>query len=267
MINQRETGLDLWGTVSGGAPGTGDRRGHHRSKITLAEPEHELRSGRRAHHVRLLLGAAELIIGSLRRECLDHHCLGRAVPFADPGKLEYDNRSRCHLTLNGDAPVCRRVQKPQFGEGVGLPEVGGLHHRWWQREWEVTPHAQLQPAKMEVSPTTGQGIRKVANGHRFHALGAVRRPSDSSSSISRRRGAGAAPRRVSERASPPLSSASGTSGDAVEATNGQGGADTLSNYRDLERGCGTRRAVRPRRLLEIEGHRPGTETVRLRPIE
>lgn len=75
---------------------------------------------------------AERLIGSLRRECLDHvivleevHLLRILAKY-----FEYYNATRCHLSLAGDAPEPRGVQKPELGEVVEIPEVGGLHHRY-----------------------------------------------------------------------------------------------------------------------------------------
>ena len=44
--------------------------------------------------------------------------------------FQYYHRSRCHLSLNGDAPVARAVQGPEMGQVIELSEVGGLHHRY-----------------------------------------------------------------------------------------------------------------------------------------
>ena len=46
------------------------------------------------------------------------------------GYFEYYGRSRCHLSLAGDAPEPRLVQGAELGAVVELPEVGGLHHRY-----------------------------------------------------------------------------------------------------------------------------------------
>ncbi len=75
---------------------------------------------------------AERLIGSLRRECLDHvvilgelHLLRILAEY-----FAYYNRARCHLSLVGDAPEPRAVQGPALGRVLELPEVGGLHHRY-----------------------------------------------------------------------------------------------------------------------------------------
>jgi hypothetical protein len=46
------------------------------------------------------------------------------------GYFDYYNRSRCHLSLVGDAPEPRHAQGPELGRVVELPEAGGLHHRY-----------------------------------------------------------------------------------------------------------------------------------------
>src|SRR6266566_2999094 len=77
----------------------------------------------------------ERVIGSVRRECLDHvivlnqHCLSRHLRRF----LEYYHRSRCHLSLLKDAPDTRPIQPPEQGRVVSVPHVGGLHHRYERR--------------------------------------------------------------------------------------------------------------------------------------
>ena len=44
--------------------------------------------------------------------------------------FDYYHRSRCHLSLEGDAPEPRAVDPPRLGRVIELPEVGGLHHRY-----------------------------------------------------------------------------------------------------------------------------------------
>ncbi len=75
---------------------------------------------------------AERLIGSIRRECLDH-----VIVFHAPGLrrvsrsyFEYYTHSRTHLSLEKDAPIPCAIQPPEFGKVVELREVGGLHHRY-----------------------------------------------------------------------------------------------------------------------------------------
>jgi transposase InsO family protein len=75
---------------------------------------------------------AERLIGSLRRECLDHIVVLGEIHLLRilAGYFEYYNRARCHLSLVGDAPEPRPAQGPELGRVVERPEVGGLHHRY-----------------------------------------------------------------------------------------------------------------------------------------
>jgi transposase InsO family protein len=75
-------------------------------------------------------GHAERLIGSIRRECLDHVViLGEAhlrrVLKAYAG---YYNQVRTHLALAKDAPHPCPVQR--LGEVVARPILGGLHHEY-----------------------------------------------------------------------------------------------------------------------------------------
>jgi putative transposase len=78
---------------------------------------------------------AERLLGSIRRECLDHiiiineRGLRRVLAAYD----EYDSKSRTHLALNKDAPVSRPVDTPADGEIVAIPCLGGLHHHYERR--------------------------------------------------------------------------------------------------------------------------------------
>ena len=77
----------------------------------------------------------ERVIGTIRRECLDH-----VIVFSEAGLtrhlgnfVEYDHRSRTHLSVQKDTPESRPVQAPEAGRIVAIPEVGGLHHRYERR--------------------------------------------------------------------------------------------------------------------------------------
>jgi hypothetical protein len=78
---------------------------------------------------------AERLIGSIRRECLDH-----VIVFNESSLrrllnryFTYYLRSRTHLALGKDSPESRPVQPPELGAVVELAEVGGLHHRYERR--------------------------------------------------------------------------------------------------------------------------------------
>jgi putative transposase len=75
---------------------------------------------------------AERLVGSVRRECLDHVIvLGEQHLYRIlKSYFAYYHRSRTHLSLGKDAPEPRPVHPPSMGKVVALPEVGGLHHRY-----------------------------------------------------------------------------------------------------------------------------------------
>jgi transposase InsO family protein len=75
---------------------------------------------------------AERLIGSIRRECLDH-----VLVLGEPhlrriltSYVAYYHRARTHLSLDKDAPDGRPIEPPELGRVVQIPEVGGLHHRY-----------------------------------------------------------------------------------------------------------------------------------------
>ena len=77
-------------------------------------------------------GLAERLIGSIRRDCLDH-----VVIFSEQhlrhllnSYQEYYNKCRTHLSLKKDAPIPRDAQS--VGRVLALPILGGLHHRYVQ---------------------------------------------------------------------------------------------------------------------------------------
>jgi len=73
-------------------------------------------------------GVAERLIGSIRRECLDH-----IIVFGEAhlrrilrSYARYHNDVRTHRSLDKDAPVSRPVQRT--GSIKSFPILGGLHH-------------------------------------------------------------------------------------------------------------------------------------------
>jgi len=74
----------------------------------------------------------ERVIGSIRRECLDH-----VIVLNQPhlrrvlaSYIQYYHRSRTHLALKKDTPDHRATTETVIGPIVVFPEVGGLHHRY-----------------------------------------------------------------------------------------------------------------------------------------
>ncbi len=78
---------------------------------------------------------AERVIGSIRRECLDHLIVlsQRQLRRVLASYLDYYHQSRTHLSLDKDCPDRRSVQLADTGKIVAFPQVGGLHHRYVRR--------------------------------------------------------------------------------------------------------------------------------------
>jgi transposase InsO family protein len=75
-------------------------------------------------------GYAERLIGSIRRECLDHvvvlgECHLRHLLLS---YMKYYNGARTHLSLEKDAPFSRAVERA--GQILCRPILGGLHHQY-----------------------------------------------------------------------------------------------------------------------------------------
>jgi transposase InsO family protein len=75
-------------------------------------------------------GYVERLIGSIRRESLDHLVVfGEAhLRVALKAYASYYNQVRTHLALEKDAPDFRRIQK--IGRIASIPILGGLHHQY-----------------------------------------------------------------------------------------------------------------------------------------
>jgi transposase InsO family protein len=75
-------------------------------------------------------GHVERLIGSIRRECLDHMIVSGEANLHRILKTyaSYYNEIRTHLSLDKDAPMSRRSQK--VGRVAALPILGGLHHQY-----------------------------------------------------------------------------------------------------------------------------------------
>jgi transposase InsO family protein len=75
-------------------------------------------------------GHAERLIGSIRRECLNH-----VVVFGEAhlrrilvAYVGYYNEDRTHLSLGKDSPAHRPIH--QYGQIAAWPILGGLHHQY-----------------------------------------------------------------------------------------------------------------------------------------
>jgi transposase InsO family protein len=75
-------------------------------------------------------GFAERLIGSIRRECLDHVVVfgERHLRHVLLSYMNYYNETRTHLSLAKDAPLSRTVKRA--GRILCRPVLGGLHHQY-----------------------------------------------------------------------------------------------------------------------------------------
>jgi transposase InsO family protein len=74
----------------------------------------------------------ERMIGSIRRECLDHVVVlsERHLRRILKDYFSHYHRWRCHQSLGMDCSEPRAVQPPEVGEVVEVPETGGLYRHY-----------------------------------------------------------------------------------------------------------------------------------------
>jgi putative transposase len=77
----------------------------------------------------------ERLIGTIRRECLDHVIVfnERSLCHHLRAFCDYYHLSRTHLALEKDSPEPRAIQPPGAGRIISIPQMGGLHHRYERR--------------------------------------------------------------------------------------------------------------------------------------
>jgi transposase InsO family protein len=73
---------------------------------------------------------AERLIGSIRRECMDHIVVfgERHLRHVLLSYMDYHNGTRTHLSLSKHAPISRGVERA--GNILCCPILGGLHHQY-----------------------------------------------------------------------------------------------------------------------------------------
>ena len=73
---------------------------------------------------------AERMIGSIRRDCMNHFIIlnARHLKRALTSYLGYYHGSRTHLGLDKQCPFPRQVSI--IGNIIAIPQLGGLHHRY-----------------------------------------------------------------------------------------------------------------------------------------
>ena len=80
---------------------------------------------------------AERVIGTIRRECLDHMIILGEQHLRRTERSYSDdyNRVRTHLSLNKNSPTRRIVQLPDDGAIQSRRHCGGLHNEYY---WQAT---------------------------------------------------------------------------------------------------------------------------------
>ena len=75
---------------------------------------------------------AERVIGSIRRECLDHLIVLNEDHLRRilRSYFNYYHDSRPHQSLDRNSPIPREIEPPSQGKIIAIPQVGGLHHRY-----------------------------------------------------------------------------------------------------------------------------------------
>ena len=98
-------------------------------------------------------GFAERLIGSIRRECVDHVIvLGEAHLRRILTKYTaYYNELRTHRSLNKDAPIYRAIQ--HMGCIISAPILGGLHHRYCRIKFSVHTRVSVSQVSREFDLT------------------------------------------------------------------------------------------------------------------
>jgi hypothetical protein len=73
----------------------------------------------------------ERLIGTVRRDCLDHviALIERHLNRVLAEYVSYYKQSRTHLGLEKECPVPRAVEPPEIGPISKSQVLGGLHHR------------------------------------------------------------------------------------------------------------------------------------------
>ncbi len=74
----------------------------------------------------------ERLIGSIRRDCLDHFIVlnERHLRRVLRAYMIYYHTARTHLSLDKQCPQPRPIYSPDSGNVIAFPHLGGLHHEY-----------------------------------------------------------------------------------------------------------------------------------------
>jgi hypothetical protein len=126
------------GSVVVASTGTGPFELHGDEDAPLSRPvqrfgritSHELIGSLHHHYCKNLVFGTHRLIGTLRRECLDHVLIDGERHLRRILTLYslYYNETRTHLGLGKDTPLGRHIERS--GTIVTTPILSGLHHRY-----------------------------------------------------------------------------------------------------------------------------------------
>jgi transposase InsO family protein len=120
---------------------------------------------------------AERVIGSIRRECLDHVVVlsERHLRRLLADYLEHYHRWRCHRSLSMDCPEPRPVQGPEDGHVVEVEEACGLYRHYERRAaWAAGGTDHRSPITFPAISTIARRHQRAFCRHRSHLHGARR---------------------------------------------------------------------------------------------
>jgi putative transposase len=82
-------------------------------------------------------GVAERLVKSIRNELLNHVVIFSEDHLRRLMKeyIDYYNKDRCHLSLNRDSPLSRKIQQKPFKSTkvISISKLGGLQY-WYERK-------------------------------------------------------------------------------------------------------------------------------------
>jgi hypothetical protein len=103
----------------------------------------------------------ERVIGTIRRECLDHLIVLNEASLCRHLKsfVTYYHQTRTHLGLDKDTPESRPVQPPDLGPVIAIPQVGGLHSGALPEEFPYSREKLIHLDERNQMAEFGPGIQ------------------------------------------------------------------------------------------------------------
>ena len=138
------------------------RRRRHLIELYLAEKERDQGAGPLLQVD--LAGVAGALLGSIRRECLNHMIVfGEADLRRSLGAYAaYYNESRTHRSMNKDAPYYRAIER--LGAITSHQILGGLHHQYCRIKFSV--HTGIRKAQNAAAKDRGANHRNNMDAYR-----------------------------------------------------------------------------------------------------